>query len=380
MAQRGISEYDAKALLSRSWSDFFGDEYTYQFRAVSIQQSSDLSDSVKAQPWLSTLPLVVKPDMLFGKRGKNDLVYYKQTNPGDVTLENAIQWINDKQKQSKTLLDGSTGDLTRFIVEPFIPHEQSAEYYVSFRFDGLDDVISMSASGGVDIEDNWDSVTEIRVSVDSEDSDATALIVSQVPDTISETETFGDIVARLYQFYKETHFAYLEFNPIIIQGRDIYILDTVAKLDDTAGFLMAEQWGPMEFPTAFGRAEMTEEESLISDMDENSGASLKLTVLNPKGRVWTMVAGGGASVVFSDTIADTWGVDELATYGEYSGNPSTQETAVYAKTLLDLMTREKDPQGREKSFINWWSHCKLYGCCQKHLMGLFKPSKSMRIK
>lgn len=30
-----------------------------------------------------------------------------------------------------------------------------------------------------------------------------------------------------------------------------------------------------------------------------AGASLKFTVLNPKGRVWLMVAGGGASVIYA---------------------------------------------------------------------------------
>ena len=47
--------------------------------------------------------------------------------------------------------------------------------------------------------------------------------------------------------------------------------------------------------------------------------------------VWTMVAGGGASVVYSDTVADYgWG-GELANYGEYSGAPSTEE-----KNIVDF--------------------------------------------
>lgn len=32
-----------------------------------------------------------------------------------------------------------------------------------------------------------------------------------------------------------------------------------------------------------------------------------------------MVAGGGASVIYSDTICDYGGASELANYGEYSG-------------------------------------------------------------
>ena len=53
-----------------------------------------------------------------------------------------------------------------------------------------------------------------------------------------------------------------------------------------------------------------------------------------------MVAGGGASVIYSDTICALGGAEELANYGEYSGAPSEQQTYDYAKTLLSLMTRE----------------------------------------
>ena len=40
------------------------------------------------------------------------------------------------------------------------------------------------------------------------------------------------------------------------------------------------------------------QEAYIADLDAKSGASLKLTLLNPRGRIWTMVAGGGSSVVY----------------------------------------------------------------------------------
>ena len=41
------------------------------------------------------------------------------------------------------------------------------------------------------------------------------------------------------------------------------------------------------------------QEAYIADLDAKSGASLKLTILNPQGRIWTMVAGGGASVIYA---------------------------------------------------------------------------------
>lgn len=51
-----------------------------------------------------------------------------------------------------------------------------------------------------------------------------------------------------------------------------------------------------------------------------------------------MVAGGGSSVIFTDTVCDMGGASELANYGEYSGDPSETQTYEYAKTILSLMT------------------------------------------
>ena len=59
-----------------------------------------------------------------------------------------------------------------------------------------------------------------------------------------------------------------------------------------------------------------------------------------------MVAGGGASVIYADTVCDLGFSKELANYGEYSGDPSTEDTYQYAKTVLDLMTREKHAKGK----------------------------------
>lgn len=59
-----------------------------------------------------------------------------------------------------------------------------------------------------------------------------------------------------------------------------------------------------------------------------------------------MVAGGGASVIYADTICDLGYGKELANYGEYSGAPSTQDTYEYAKTLIGLMTKTQNPRGK----------------------------------
>jgi len=56
-----------------------------------------------------------------------------------------------------------------------------------------------------------------------------------------------------------------------------------------------------------------------------------------------MIAGGGASVIFADTVCDLGYSHELANYGEYSGAPTEEETYLYAKTLISLATRNPDP-------------------------------------
>ncbi|KIZ03705.1 ATP citrate (pro-S)-lyase [Monoraphidium neglectum] len=65
----------------------------------------------------------------------------------------------------------------------------------------------------------------------------------------------------------------------------------------------SSKWGDVEFPLPFGRT-LTAAEQFVTSLDEATGASLKFTVLNPKGRVWLMVAGGGASVIYADTVGD----------------------------------------------------------------------------
>ena len=178
-----------------------------------------------------------------------------------------------------------------------------------------------------------------------------------------------DFISRLYAVYVDCQFTYLEINPLVVipnadqSSAQVHFLDLAAKLDQTAEFECGVKWAvarapaalglpviksdgkvsidagpPIEFPAPFGR-ELSKEEAYIAEMDAKTGASLKLTVLNPTGRVWTLVAGGGASVVYADAIASSGFANELANYGEYSGAPTETQTFYYARTVLDLMLR-----------------------------------------
>jgi ATP-citrate lyase beta-subunit len=219
----------------------------------------------------------------------------------------------------------------------------------------------MSAEGGMEVEEGWDEkVNEVTIPINMSDADMEHAVRANIPTDIQakDKESFTSFAIQFFKFYRDLNFAYLEINPIVmLDNNDMAILDMVARLDDTAGFMMVDEWGEnANYPTAFGMEDQSPEEKAVAEADSKSGASLKLTILNPLGHVWTMVAGGGASVVYADTIADLseangGSVSDLANYGEYSGGPTTGETKFYADTLIDLMTRHKDAKGRDKIMI-----------------------------
>ena len=360
MAQKAIREYDAKSILAKHWDKYFPD-FTYSYETVMVQNGSELKEAAITDAWLNEKPLVAKPDMLFGKRGKNGLVLFRDTKPGDVSLEKAASWIDEKSSSKQEVYFSFDGDtptgepsidmLTHFIVEPFTPHDQSEEYYISATCVGDDDMLYMSAEGGMEVEEGWEEkVTEVAFKITDTEEQIANKIRANIPADVADKdkEAFANFAIGFFKAYRELNFAYLEINPFVLQGNKVELLDMVAKLDDTAGFMMVEEWGDVEYPTAFGMEAKSPEVEAIEEADAKTGASLKLTLLKPEARIWTMVAGGGASVVYADTIADFAGIDDLANYGEYSGGPTTGETKFYAETLLDLMTREKDPQGRDK--------------------------------
>ncbi|MCD6259202.1 MAG: ATPase [Helicobacteraceae bacterium] len=363
MAQKAIREFDAKSILAKHWDKYFPN-FTYAYETVLVQNGSELQAAAKDKKWLNEKALVAKPDMLFGKRGKNGLVLFRDQKPGDVSLSKAVSWIDEKSSAAQSVYFSFDGDtptgeaktdmLTHFVVEPFTPHTQEEEYYISATCVGDDDMLYMSAEGGMEVEEGWDEkVTEVAFSITDTEEEIAAKIRANVPADVADAdkEAFAEFAIGFFKAYRELNFAYLEINPFVLQGSKIELLDMVAKLDDTAGFMMREEWGDVEYPTSFGMEEKSPEVLAIEDADSKSGASLKLTILKPEARIWTMVAGGGASVVYADTIADFAGIDDLANYGEYSGGPTTSETKFYAETLLDLMTRQKDAQGRDKILI-----------------------------
>lgn len=336
MARKKIREYDSKRLLKEHFKRIAGSELP--IKSAQITESTDLNELVEREPWLSSDRLVVKPDMLFGKRGKSGLVALK--------LDFAQVAAFVKERLGKEVeMGGCRGPITTFIVEPFVPHNE--EFYLNIVSERLGNSVSFSECGGIEIEENWDKVKTIFVPTGASfTSEVCAPLVATLP--LEVKGVIEEFLKAVFALFLDLDFTFLEMNPFTLVNGKPYPLDMRGELDDTAAFKNFKKWGDIEFPLPFGRV-MTPTESFIHSLDEKTSASLKFTVLNPKGRIWTMVAGGGASVIYADTVGDLGYASELGNYAEYSGAPNEEEVLQYARVVIDCATA--NPDGRKRALV-----------------------------
>lgn len=317
MAHKPIREYDAKKYFFESiWK-----KYTW----LQIQSKKDLENLEKNKKY------VIKPDELFGKRGKYGLL---GIDLDSVWVE---KWFEKYFNQPQTI-GKKSWILSTFLVEEFIPHKE--EYYVSIKQERDFDEIFFSSEWGIDIEENWEKVLSLKVWIWEEISLSEIEKNFQIHD-----KKIMQVILDLFVFYREKDFVYLEVNPFCFDERnwDLVLLDMVAKADDSAFYLQKNIWWEKDFPKPFWEIQ-TDAEQYIWDLDRKTGASLKYTLLNPEGKIWTLFSGGGGSLVLSDTLGYLWFWDEIANYGEISWDPDRNFTFEYTKTIFWKMFEAKDPK------------------------------------
>lgn len=92
MARKKIREYDGKRLLIAALNRLGG----WKLALRTVQIASDSAEPISAKdlgekhPWMLETPLVAKPDMLFGKRGKNNLVLL------NANLNQVVEFVKDR--------------------------------------------------------------------------------------------------------------------------------------------------------------------------------------------------------------------------------------------------------------------------------------------
>jgi ATP citrate (pro-S)-lyase len=243
-----------------------------------------------------------------------------------------------------------------FIMEPF--YNIIREDYVMFRYseiDLIDEIYYGYNIGGVEFND-LSKCKKINVAI--------------TDDFISENEFYDkkiyEIIKKLFLFYRKYHFTFLEINPLGLMNTqpDSKFAGNSDNLNSTFSDIFTQEYIPLDFAGKIDNDSLflfsNDEQKLLSnrkkdleseyiidiekdiqELDEKSGASLKFKLLNKNGSIWTMVAGGGASVLYTDCITNMGLLNELANYGEYSGNPTENELYSYSKLIISQMLKSK---------------------------------------
>ena len=135
MSAKAVREFHGKKLVSR-WLSSYSDSIKYDLedRALLIT-SENLADFPfenlpNEHQWLLNTKLVVKPDQLIKRRGKAGLLGINKTWP------EVVEWIKERMNKEQKV-EVVSGTLDHFIVEPFVPHVQSDEYYICLQVNNL---------------------------------------------------------------------------------------------------------------------------------------------------------------------------------------------------------------------------------------------------
>lgn len=248
------------------------------------------------------------------------------------------QGIKKRFKQGLVVIDKSATEMesamreweqrgfSQFILEPLLSHDASEEQYLSLERVREGIRILHTAEGGVDIEAHPEVVGMYLVRD-----------VHDIEEIADKTKLPLDFLTYLIEMFDKAFLAFIEINPLVVQGGVAHLLDAAA-LVDSAGEFFTESWSGDD--TVKGKAKHEAEEK-IDALAATTPASLKLSVINPDGALFFLLSGGGGSIVIADEaqLEGVGGV--LGNYGEYSGGPTREETYLYAKEIVALMLASK---------------------------------------
>ena len=300
MARLILSEYAAKTLL-------IGDQYV----GVSFDGNTDCS-----QVSIPQGSFVVKVDDGTKKRNQKGLVKLG---------------LNETEaiKQASRYLELG---YRRVLIEPMSTHQQSTEQYLSCTLVRAGVEVLYSETGGNEIEMNGDVIQKIVSTGHFFSGEALNLDEEGIPSSV-----LNSIRSSIQRY----NFAFVEINPFIINdGGGIVFLDAAVELDSSKIHLLPE-WVTKHIQD---NTKSYAAESAIKTLNEQSTASFSLTVFDENASIFTLLSGGGASLVVLDTFVDSGMQLDIANYGEYSGAPTRDETKFYTDELLTLLLASKAPR------------------------------------
>jgi succinyl-CoA synthetase beta subunit len=305
MARKIITEFSAKKLVF----PYLG----INFKGICFEVGVDGKKKI-----LSLDPkksYVIKVDQGIKKRGKKGLIVL------DVKRSAILSKISQLKNKG----------FRKFIIEEFIPHNKNSEKYLSIERERDGYLILFSECGGIDIEENEKEVKRFLLPYENLSLISSLSQLAKIPE---------DLFKKILSAFDELHFSFLESNPYLSFNSFPFLpLDLAVEVDSAGEFFVNPKWQKRDFVDDFSTK--TPEEKNVIKLQEKSPASFKLTVLNPNGSIFMLLSGGGASLVLADEVYNLGFGKELANYGEYSGNPTEEETYCYTKNLLSLLLKSK---------------------------------------
>ena len=238
--------------------------------------------------------------------------------------------LNNNYKECCVIINKwiDEGKYNKFIIEKMMDIKK--EYYLMIKFNEYYDELFFSYEGGVNFNDlNKCICIKLDPLKNIDDIDFSLL---NLENNIIET------IKKLYNFYRKYNIVFMEINPLVLlNNNNVVPLDFAVKYDTTSIYLLNNYERKLIYDNELDNKFNYKIEKEINDLDSQTGSSLKFTLLNPNGNIWTLIAGGGASVLYTDCIINMGLKNKLANYGEYSGNPTTSYVYLYSKKILELM-------------------------------------------
>lgn len=307
MSRKKISEFKAKKLVS---------EYLNQpYSGISVNTNDEYYEDLLLA-MVDEANYVLKVDQGVKQRKKKGLVSF------NVTKENVKSEIDILKEKG----------FSHFILEELIPHDDNEEYYFAIERVREGKKVHYSTSGGIEIESNKHTMkTKVLKNMEVEHDIAEVLNL--------DINIFNGILDAFDNYY----FSFLEINPLVIKDNKLNFLDMAVEVDSSAEFFVEGAWTKNDYREGGMRAK-TPEEIAIQKLKEKSPASFSYEILNPNGSLFLLLSGGGASLVTADEVYQHGKGQELANYGEYSGNPNAEETYIYTKNVLKTLLSSSAPK------------------------------------
>lgn len=204
MSAKAVREYHGKKLIARHVKSLSERRHVIDDRSVLVTPLTDLEALPETEPWLLSTSLVVKPDQLIKRRGKAGLVGIK------LDWNGVKAWIAERMEK-EIKVESVSGKLDHFIVEPFVPHASTDEYYICIQSvrDGED--ILFYSQGGVDVGDVDAKASRLHVEIDDngglEERIMSTKLLAGVP--TERMKSLASFVEVLFKVYRKLNFVYM---------------------------------------------------------------------------------------------------------------------------------------------------------------------------